>query len=173
MAFGKTVKVSLAAIGLVAMIGGATALAQGEPGGFGHHGRGGRMGEMSDFQQLGLSDDQKTQIHAAMSGHRDEFKALSDRARSARQAQQAAMEQVPMNEQQVRAAATEVAAVEADMAVLHARVHEQVYSILTPDQQTQLKALKDQRAAARAQRRAQWQQQKSQITPPPPTAPQQ
>ena len=65
------------------------------------------------------------------------------------------------------AAATEVASVEADMAVLHARVHEQVYSVLTPDQQTQLKALKDQRAAMRAQRRAQWQQQKSQSTPPP------
>ena len=77
------------------------------------------------------------------------------------------MEQVPMNEQQVRAAATEVASVEADMAVLHARVHEQVYSMLTPDQQTQLKALKDQRAAMRAERRAQWQQQKSQSTPPP------
>ena len=172
MAFSRTVKVSLAAIGLVAMIGGATVLAQDGPGGFGRHGRGGRMGAMADFRQLGLSDDQKSQIHAAMSAHREEFKALFDRARTARQAQQAAMEQVPMNEQQVRAAATEVATVEADMAVLHARVHEQVYSILTPDQQTQLKALKDQRAAMRAQRRAQWQQQKSQSTPPP-AAPQQ
>jgi protein CpxP len=171
MAFSKTVKASVAAIGLVAIIGGATALAQGGPGGFGRHGRG-RMGEMADFRQLGLSDDQKSQIRTAMSAHRDEFKALSERARTAHQAQQAAMEQVPMNEQQVRAAATAVASVEADMAVLRARVHEQVYSILTPDQQTQLKALKDQRAAARAQRRAQWQQQKSQSTPPP-AAPQQ
>ena len=171
MAFSRTVKVSLAAIGVVAMIGGATVLAQDGPGEFGHHGRGGRMGAMGDFRQLGLNDDQKTQIRAAMSAHREEFKALFDRARTARQAQQAAVEQVPMNEQQVRAAATEVASVEADMAVLHARVHEQVYSILTPDQQTQLKALKDQRAAMRAQHRAQWQQQKSQSTPPP--APQQ
>jgi periplasmic protein CpxP/Spy len=172
MAFSRTVKVSLAGIGLVAMIGGATALAQGGPGGFGHHGRGGRMGGMADLRQLGLSDDQKTQIRAATSAHREEFKTLFDRARTARQAQQAAVEQVPMNEQQVRAAATEVASVEADMAVLRARVHEQVYSVLTPDQQTQLKALKDQRAALRAQRRAQWQQQKkSQSTPP--AAPQQ
>jgi len=172
MAFSRTMKVSLAAIGLVAMIGSATALAQGGPGGFGHHGRGDWMDGMADFRQLGLSDDQKGQIRAAMSAHRDEFKALFDRARTARQAQQAAVEQVPMNEQQIRAAATEVAAVEADMAVLRARVHEQVYSALTPDQQTQLKALKDQRAAMRAQRRAQWQQQKSQSTPPP-AAPQQ
>jgi len=59
------------------------------------------------------------------------------------------------------------------MAVLRARVHEQVYGLLTPDQQTQLKALKDQRAALRAQRRAQWQQQKSQKSTPPPAAPQQ
>ena len=58
------------------------------------------------------------------------------------------------------------------MAVLRARVHEQVYSMLTPDQQTKPKALKAERAAVRAQRRAQWQQQKSQSTPPPaaPTA---
>jgi len=173
MAFSRTTKVSLAAIGLVAMIGGATALAQDGPGGFGRHGRGGRMSAMADLWQLGLSDDQKSQIRAAMSAHRDEFKALSDRARTARQAQQAAVEQVPMNEQQVRAAATEVASVEADMAVLRARVHEQVYGLLTPDQQTQLKALKDQRAALRAQRRAQWQQQKSQKSTPPPAAPQQ
>ena len=56
MAFSRTVKVSLAAIGLVAMIGGATVLAQDGPGGFGRHGRGGRMGTMADLRQLGLSD---------------------------------------------------------------------------------------------------------------------
>jgi periplasmic protein CpxP/Spy len=170
MAISRTMKMSLAAIGLVAVIGGGTALAQGGgPGGFERHGRGGRMGGMADLRQLGLSDDQKSQIRAAMSAHRDEFKALFERERTARRAQQAATEQVPMNEQQIRAAASEVAAVEADMAVLRARVHEQIYSVLTPDQQTQLKALKDQRAAARAQRRLQWQQQKPQA----PAAPQQ
>ncbi len=105
-------------------------------------------------------------------GHRDEFKALSDRARTARQAQQAAMEQVPMNEQQVRAAATDIAAVEADMAVLRARVHEQVFSVLTPDQQTQAKALAgpargDARAATGAVAAAEAAGQ------PPPAAPQQ
>lgn len=125
------------------------------------------MAGMADLRQLGLSDDQRTQIRAAMTAHRDEFKALSDRARAARQAEQAAIEQVPMNEQQIRAAATDVASVEADMAVLRARVHEQVYSMLTPDQQTKLKALKDQRAAVRAQRRAEWQQQKQQAAPQP------
>ena len=166
MAFSRTAKVSLAAIGLVAIVGGATALAQGGPGGFGRHGRGGRMGVMADFQQLGLSDDQRTQIRSAMSAHRDEFKALFDRARAARHAQQTAVEQVPMNEQQVRAATSDVAAVEADMAVLRARVHEQVYSVLTPDQQTKLKALKDQRAAMRAERRQQWQQRKDQQAAP-------
>jgi protein CpxP len=171
MVFSRTVKLTFAAAGLAAVVGGgATMLAQGRPDGFGRHGRGGQMG-MADFRELGLSDDQRTQIHAAMTGHREEFKALFDRARAARQAQQAAIEQVPMNEQQIRAASTELAAAEADMAVLRARVHEQIYSMLTPDQQTKLKALKDQRAAERAQRRAQWQQRKQQTTPP--AAPQQ
>ena len=57
------------------------------------------------------------------------------------------------------------------MAVLQRRVHEQVFSLLTPDQQTKAKALQAERAARRAQRRAEWQQQKHRARPP--AAPQQ
>ncbi len=170
MAF-STVKVGAAAAGLVALLGSAV-LAQGSgPGGFGSHGHRGGFGMegIAGLRQLGLTDDQRAQIRTAVSGHRDEFKALADRERTARQAQMSAVSAVPMNEQQVRAASADLAAVQADMAVLRARVHEQVFSVLSPDQQAQAKALASQREAMRAQRRAQWQQfqqqQKQQTAP--------
>jgi Spy/CpxP family protein refolding chaperone len=166
MAVKKMVMVGVAVLALAALVGGASALAQGGPeGGFGRHGGRGFMGPIAGLGQLGLSDDQRQQVHAALTAHRDEFKALFERARKAHQGQAAAVEQVPMNEQQVRAAAAEVAAVEADMAVLHARVHEQVFSLLTPDQQTKAKSLAAERSARRAQRQAEWQQRKRQAQP--------
>lgn len=170
MATKKMVWGSVAALTLAALVGGVSLVAQGRPGRFGRHGGHGFMGPIAGLGQLGLSDDQRQQVHAALAGHRDEFKALFNRARTAHQAQQAAVEQVPMNEQQVRAAAAEAGAVEADMAVLHARVHEQVFSLLTPDQQTKAASLAAERAARRAQRRAEWQQRQQQA---PPAAPQQ
>jgi hypothetical protein len=44
-------------------------------------------------------------------------------------------------------------------------VHEQVFSLLTPDQQTKAKQLQVDRAAQRAQRHAAWQQKRQQAAP--------
>jgi Spy/CpxP family protein refolding chaperone len=127
------------------------------------HGRRGFMGGFAGLRQLDLTDEQRQQIRAAMTSHRDEFKAIADRVRKTREAQQAAIEQVPLNEPQIRAASSELAAAEADAAVLRARVHEQVFSLLTPDQQTKAKALAAERKRFRAQRRAEWQQRMEQL----------
>ncbi len=182
MAISRTLKLGLAALGIVALVGGATALAQGGPGGFGRggfgHGGGrgmGPMGPMRGLAQLGLTDDQRQQIRTAVSAHRDEFRALMERGRKAREAERAAIEKVPANEQEIRAAAADVAAVEADSAVLRARVHEQVFSLLTPDQQTKALALRadreQRRAQFRAERQKRMQERKPQGQPQP--APQQ
>ena len=123
------------------------------------------FGMLGGLQQLGLSPDQQQQVKNTMAGHRDEFKALRDRSRNAHQAQQAAIEQVPVNEDLIRSTSTAVAAADADMAVLRAKVHEQVFSLLTPDQQTKAKQLQADRAARRAQRQAEWQQKKQPAAP--------
>jgi periplasmic protein CpxP/Spy len=123
-----------------------------------HGPRGFMGGGFAGFRQLGLTDEQQQQIRAAMTSHREEFKSVAERVRKAREAQQAAIEQVPLNEPQIRAASSELAAAEADAAVLRARVHEQVFSLLTPDQQTKAKSLAAERRQFRAQRRAEWQQ---------------
>jgi Spy/CpxP family protein refolding chaperone len=69
-------------------------------------------------------------------------------------AQFAAINQVPVNEQAVRAAAAQVATVQADLAVAQARVHADIWNILTPEQQTKAKEL-EQQAQARARERQQ------------------
>jgi len=173
MALSRSIKVGLAALGIAALVGTATVVAQGGPDGFGHgrHGMGPMgFGPMRGLSQLGLTDDQRQQIRTAMQSHRDEFRALMERGRQAREAQRAAIEAVPMNEQAVRAAAAQVAAVEADAAVMRARVHEQVFSVLTPDQQAKAQSLKTEREQRRAQMRAerdQRRQQRQQAPAPP------
>jgi Spy/CpxP family protein refolding chaperone len=72
----------------------------------------------------------------------------------AMQAQRVAINQVPVNEQAVRAAAAQVATVQADLAVAQARVHADIWNILTPEQQTKAKEL-EQQAQARARERQQ------------------
>jgi Spy/CpxP family protein refolding chaperone len=54
----------------------------------------------------------------------------------------------------VRAAAAQVATVQADLAVAQARVHADIWNILTPEQQTKAKEL-EQQAQARARERQQ------------------
>lgn len=155
----QMVKRGLVAAGVAAVLTAAPLLAgaqdQREP----MHGRDGFMGGgFAGFRQLDLTDDQRQQIRAAMATHRDEFKSIADRVRKAREAQQAAIDQVPLNEPQIRAASSELAAADADAAVLRARVHEQVFSLLTPEQQTKARSLAAERRQFRAQRRAEWQQ---------------
>ena len=168
MASRRYAIVGVALLSIAALVGTATVFAQGGgsagPGGFGGHGHRG-FGMMGGLQQLGLSADQQQQVKNTMASHRDEFKALMDRSRNAHQAQQAAIEQVPVNEDLIRSTSTAVAAADADMAVLRAKVHEQVFSLLTPDQQTKAKQLQADRAARRAQRQAEWQQKKQQAAP--------
>jgi Spy/CpxP family protein refolding chaperone len=157
MASRRYVIVAAALLSIAALVGTATVFAQNGGPGFGGRGHRG-FGMMAGLQQLGLSPDQQQQVQNVMASHRDEFKALMDRSRKAHEAQQAAIEQVPVNEDLIRSTATAVAAADADMAVLRAKVHEQVFSLLTPDQQTKAKQLQADRAARRAQRQAEWQQ---------------
>jgi Spy/CpxP family protein refolding chaperone len=169
MASRRYAIVGAALLSIAALVGAATVFAQGGAstgsGGFGGHGHRG-FGAMAGLQQLGLSPDQQQQVKSVMQSHRADFQALMDRSRQARDAHEAAIQQVPVNEDLIRQTATAVASAEADMAVLRAKVHEQVFSLLTPDQQTKSKQLQASRAARRAQRQAERQQKRQQpVTP--------
>jgi Spy/CpxP family protein refolding chaperone len=57
-----------------------------------------------------------------------------------------------VDENEVRARVAETSAVEADLAVIRARLHEQIYQVLTPEQQQKAEALRAERAKRRADR---------------------
>jgi protein CpxP len=108
-------------------------------------GPGGPMGMLPMLaRELNLTDAQKAQIKTIADSHRDEWKALGDRARTAHQALQQAVTADTVDEGLIRQRSAEVAAVEADMAVARARAHTEVFQLLTPEQKTQAKTLQSQ-----------------------------
>ena len=161
----KTIKVSLAA-GFVAVVlaaGSALVLAQdgqmprrgpgpgmgvGGPPAGGMRGPGGPMGHGGPgFRQLDLSDDQKAQVKSIMESHQAEFKAVGEKMRAAREGMQALIEADTLDESAVRAKSVEVAAAEADAAILGAKVRTQTMQVLTAEQLTKLKESQDKRKA--------------------------
>jgi len=95
-------------------------------------------------RQLGITDAQKEQIKNIATSHRDEWKALADRERAARQALNEAVTADTIDEGLIRQRSAEVAAVEADLAVTRARTHAEVFQILTPEQKAKAQELRSQ-----------------------------
>jgi len=151
----RRTKITVIALALAMAAGGAALFAQ-APGGPGRGaGPGGRGGFAAGFAlgQLDLSDAQKQQVRDIMQRHRQQSQATMERLQQAMQAQRAAIDTVPVNESLVRSAAASLAAVEADMAVDQARMHADVFSILTVEQQEKAKQLEAQAQARQQERR--------------------
>jgi protein CpxP len=170
----QSMKVLVAAAALVATVGAGAAVAQpGWDGGRGHHGRGMREGGVP-FAQLNLSDDQRQEIRRIMEQHRTERQAVSNKLREARKAQADAVNTIPVDESAIRARSAELATAETEAALLRARMHSEIYNVLTPDQQAKAKELR----AAREQRRQEMRKQRQESrrnrqqrqSPPPPAA---
>lgn len=108
-------------------------------------GRGGPMGALGALgpmmRQLDLTDAQQQQIRGILDSHRDEMRAMAERTRPAHEALQQAITSDNFDEGTIRARSAEVAAGDADMAVLQARIYSEAVRVLTPDQQAQLKKL--------------------------------
>jgi Spy/CpxP family protein refolding chaperone len=106
-------------------------------------GPGGPGGPMGMLPRLGpevaLTDAQRDQIKAIAESHKDDWKGLADRARTAHKALYEAVTTEPINEALIRQRSSEVAAVDADMAVARARAHAEVFQILTADQKEKVK----------------------------------
>ena len=143
----------------------------GGPGGPGPFGRGGFGSPMAMLRQLDLTDDQRAQVRQVMDNHRDELRAVGERVRAAHRAQNDAVNAAQFDEQVVRTRAADLAAVQADAAVLQAKVHSEVFAVLTPEQQAKAAELKAQREVRaqqfreRARERVQERQQRR-ATPP-------
>lgn len=116
---------------------------RGGPGRFGGPGGpGGPMGPLGQvLRRLDLTDAQREQVKGILDSHKDEMKGLGDKGMAAHKALLAAITADAFDESAVRAKSADVAAVETDMSVLQAKVHGEVFAILTADQQKQAKTL--------------------------------
>jgi len=141
-----------AAVGVAIGLGTAVAQPHGDAGGEHRGVRGGFHG----LRQLGLSDEQRQEVRRIMELHKAERQAIGERLREARRAQSEAIMAVPVDESAVRARSAELAKVETDAAVLRARMHAEVYNVLSPEQQEKAKALRAEREARGAQHRERW-----------------
>ena len=116
-------------------------------------GPGGPMGFGPGFRELDLADDQKAQLKSIADSHRDEFKAAGDKARAAHDGMQALLEADSINESAIRAKSQEIAAAEADVMILNAKVRQESLQVLTSEQQAKLKELRTAREGQMRQRR--------------------
>lgn len=147
-----TVVAAGAAVALATVLAAGVA-AQGEGpgrrGGF-RHGPGG----FPRLAALNLTDAQREQVREVMQRHRGEMQAAGVKLREAHQAQRQAIETVPVNEGLVRSASQAVGEAQTEMAVLQARIHSEVWSLLTAEQQQKAQELKQERESRRQERAA-------------------
>jgi Spy/CpxP family protein refolding chaperone len=104
---------------------------------------GGPGGPMGMLPRLGrdveLTAAQRDQVKAIADTHKDEWKALFDRARTAHVALNDAVTAATIDESLIRLKSADVAAVDADLAVARARTRVAVWQILTDEQKSKVK----------------------------------
>ncbi len=125
-------------------------------------GPGGAGGILPGLRGLDLSTTQREQLKVAMDSHKAEFDAQRDKAVAARQALQAAVAAETFDEGAVRQKSADLAIVEADGAVQRAKVHSEVWALLTPEQQTKARELRAQMTERAGQRRERLEQRRQQ-----------
>lgn len=128
----------------------------------------GRSG-MSLLRELGLrhldlSDAQQEQVRGILQSNEAAFRDVGERLRTAQQNLQEAIAAPSFDETAIRARSAEVAVVQADAAVLRGKVHGEVWSILTAEQQQKAAELKA-KIAERVEQRRQRMQQRLQQRP--------
>jgi len=140
------------------------------PGGFsgrrGPGGPGGPGGLVPGLRALDLTEAQRAQVKATMDAHKATADGQRETIAAARKALHAAVTAATFDEATVRQKAADLAAIEADGAVLRAKVYSEVWALLTPAQQAKATALQTERAQRASQRRERREQRRGQKRPP-------
>ena len=112
----------------------------GRPGGpGGMRGPGGPMGFGQDFRGLDLTDEQKAQLKSIADARQTEVRAAHEKLGAARQGMRELIEADSINEAAIRAKSAEVAAAEAEVMILNAKIRKESMQILTAEQLQKLK----------------------------------
>jgi protein CpxP len=120
--------------------GGRCACSERDGGWKGHGHRGHRLAKA-----LGLSKDQKEQIKAVFRKHRDEMVPLRKKMVSERRELRTLIQSDKPDEPAIRDQAKKIAATSGDLAVLRAKVSQEVRAVLTPEQIQKFRALQEKR----------------------------
>ena len=124
------------------------------PGGPGMPGmRRGPMGFGPELRELDLTDDQKAQLKSIAESHHDEFRAAGEKARAAHDGMEALVDADSINESAIRAKSAEIAAAEAEVMILNAKVRQESMQVLTSEQLQKMKELRASREGQMRQRK--------------------
>jgi Spy/CpxP family protein refolding chaperone len=148
-----------------ALVAGVAAYAQGP--GFGRGGPGsfGRGGFGPDgpgglpLRQLDLTETQQQQIRDVTQQYRDQNRQAGERLRMAMDAQRTAVDTMPVNEGLIRSTTQALVEAQTELAIQRARMQSEIFALLTPVQQEQLKKLRAERESRAEQRGGRRQQQ--------------
>jgi len=113
------------------------------------HGHGFGMGEhMMEFfaDYLNLSDAQQTQMKAILQKERPTLKPLIQQLHQT-EAQLKQYEEGTYDEAKVRAVAAQEAQTQTELTVQKTRIHNELFQVLTPDQQSKMKEFEARREA--------------------------
>ena len=108
-----------------------------------------RMGFFA--KKLNLTDEQKTQMKAIMEKEHPAMKPLFQQQHQIDQQLRQYVEG-PFDEAKVQALAQQKAQLQAQLTVAETRVHNQLYALLTPEQQSQLKEMEARHESRRQER---------------------
>ena len=121
----------------------------------GMRGMRGGPGFGGQFRNLDLTDDQKAQLKKIRDARQAEFKATLEKVRTARQGMRQLVQADAINEGAIRARSQEVAAAEADLAILNAKLRKESMQVLTAEQLAKLKEQRTTRESRQRKPRAQ------------------
>jgi protein CpxP len=123
-----------------------------------HRGGGGHFGG-GMFRGLDLTDEQKTKLQQIHQSFDERTKSLREQIRAKHEELRQANEGNTFNEALVAQKLTEVAPLQAKLMGEEFRLHQEMLSVLTPEQKTQLEQRREQFKSGRGERRERPQQQ--------------
>jgi len=124
---------------------------EGRGGKWGHRGgRGGFMGR--GFRDLDLTDAQKAQMKQIMEAQQQSLQPVKEELRAKRQELRQASEGGTVDEALVRQKLVEIAPLEAKLMAARSRAHQEMLSVLTPEQRTKLEQRREQFKSRRGER---------------------
>lgn len=146
---------------LAALLAASVVAAQGPGPGRGRGGPGGPGGPGAGFggpagiplRELNLTDSQQDLVKNITEQYRQQNQKLMTDLRAASDAQRKAVEALPVNEAQIRSTMQALADLQTEMAIQQARMHGEIFAVLTPAQQEQAKKLQAQRDARASEQR--------------------